>query len=352
MPLDHYMTMGNSGLCVSAFCLGGMTFGDAGFGTDAAASRRIMDHFIERGGNFIDTANQYGRGSSEEIIGEHLGSNPAKRDRLVIATKYSKNLHDKDPNGGGAGRKSITAACEASLRRLRTDYIDLYWQHYEDPFAPLEETMRALDDLVRSGKVRFLGFSDAFAWKVVKAQLTSLRHGWNPLIALQIEYSLLERTVEGELIPMALDMGLGVTPWSPLRGGMLSGKYGRDNMKAESTGRAGWIARDANERALCIVDSVRLVARKCGSTPARVALAWLRAQPGVTAPIIGARTIAQLDDNLGALDLVLAPDDMAELNRVSNPTLNFPADFLRVAGAASYGGMTVNGRNFGPDPVP
>ena len=346
------MTLGNSGLCVSAFCLGAMTFGDQSFGTDAAASRKILDHFIDRGGNFIDTANQYGRGRSEEIIGEHLGADPAKRDRLVIATKYSKNLHPKNPNGGGAGRKSITAACEASLRRLQTDYIDLYWQHYEDLFAPLEETMRALDDLVRSGKVRFIGFSDAFAWKVVKAQMTAQSHGWNPLIALQIEYSLLERTVEGELIPMALDMQLGVTPWSPLRGGMLSGKYGRENMRAESPGRAGWIGRDANERAFAIVDALRSVAGRNDTTPARAALAWLRAQPAVTSPIIGARTISQLDDNLAALELVLSPDDIAELTRVSRPTLNFPADFLSVAGAASYGGMTVNGRTFGPDPVP
>jgi aryl-alcohol dehydrogenase-like predicted oxidoreductase len=352
MPLDQYMTLGHSGLCLSAFGLGAMTFGEKSFGTDAAESGRIMDRFIERGGNFIDTSNQYARGRSEEIIGGYLGSNRTKRDRLVIATKYSKNLDPKNPNSGGASRKSVTAACEASLGRLRTDYIDLYWQHYEDLFAPLEETMRALDDLVRSGKVRYLGFSDAFAWKVVKAQLTAQHHGWNPLVALQIEYSLLERTVEGELIPMALDMRLGVTPWSPLRGGMLSGKYGRENMQAESAGRAGWIGRDANERAFCIVDTLRSVARRCESTPARVALAWLRAQPGVTAPIIGARTIAQLEDNLAALHLALAPEDIAELNRVSNPTLNFPADFLRVAGAASYGGMTVNGRTFGPDPVP
>jgi aryl-alcohol dehydrogenase-like predicted oxidoreductase len=237
------------------------------------------------------------------------------------------------------------------LRRLQTDYIDLYWQHYEDPFAPIDETMRALDDLVSSGKVRFLGFSDTFAWKVAKAQLTAQFHGWNPLIAVQIEYSLLERTVEGELIPMARDLGLGVTPWSPLRGGMLSGKYGRENMKAESAGRAGWIARDANERVFCIVDTLRSIARTRESTPARVALAWLRAQPGVTAPIIGARTVAQLDDNLAALELELELEDIAALNKVSNPTLNFPADFLRVAGAASYGGMTVNGRSFGPDPV-
>jgi len=352
MALTDYRILGSSGLCVSAFCLGAMTFGDASFGTDAAESRRILDHYLDRGGNFIDTANQYSRGRSEEIIGEHLGSDPVKRDRLVIATKYSKNLDPKDPNAGGASRKSIIAACEASLRRLRTDYIDLYWQHYEDPFASLEETMRALDDLVRAGKVRFLGFSDAFAWKVVKAQMTAQHRGWNPLVAIQIEYSLLERTVEGELIPMALDLGMGVAAWSPLRGGMLSGKYGRENMRAESPGRTGWIARDANERAYAIIDCLRSVARRLESTPARVALAWLYARPGVTAPIIGARTIAQLDDNLAALDLALAAADIAELDAVSQPALNFPADFLRVAGAASYGGMSINGRRFGPDPVP
>ncbi|HLY57659.1 MAG TPA: aldo/keto reductase, partial [Stellaceae bacterium] len=239
MPLNHYVTLGRSGLCVSPFCLGTMTFGEEwGFGSDPKSSIAILDHYMDRGGNFIDTANIYNGGHSERILGEHFGRDPEKRQRAVIATKYSANLHPGDPNGGGARRKSIIAACDASLKRLQTDYIDLYWQHWDDLFTPVDEVMRALDDLVSSGKVRYIGFSDTPAWKVATAQVTAQFRGWAPLIALQIEYSLLERTVEGELIPMAQAMGLGVTPWSPLRSGVLSGKYSRNNMTAESAGRA------------------------------------------------------------------------------------------------------------------
>lgn len=352
MPLNHYVTLGRSGLRVSPFCLGAMTFGEEwGFGSDEATSKRIIDRFIERGGNFIDTANTYNRGHSERIIGDHLGRDPAKRDRVVIATKYSANLHAGDPNGGGANRKSIVSACEESLKRMRTDYIDLYWQHWEDPFTPVEETMRALNDLVASGKVRYIGFSDTPAWKVAQAQTIAQFRGWAPLVALQIEYSLLERTVEGELIPMAMEMGLGVTPWSPLRSGVLSGKYSRDNMNAQSGGRAAWIARNANERTFAVLDTLIDVARKRNTTPARAALAWVCARPGVSSPIIGARTLEQLDDNLAALELRLTDEDIATLDAASKPKLNFPADFLLNSYTASYGGMTVNGRNFPVNPM-
>ena len=347
MPLDHYVTLGRSGLRVSPFCLGAMTFGEEwGFGTDEATSKRIMDRYIERGGNFIDTANTYNRGHSERIIGDHIGRDRAKRDRVVIATKFSANLHSGDPNGGGANRKSIVAACEQSLRRMQTDYVDLYWQHWEDPFTPVEETMRALNDLVVSGKVRYVGFSDTPAWKVAQAQVIAQFRGWSPLIALQIEYSLLERTVEGELIPMAIDMGLGVTPWSPLRAGVLSGKYSRSNMKADSAGRAPSVARNANEHTYAVLEVLNSVARTRETTPARVALAWVSSRQGVTSPIIGARTLEQLDDNLAALELALTPDDIEALNVVSKPKLNFPAEFLVNSHNASYGGMTVNGRSF------
>src|SRR6516225_11431925 len=192
MPLDQYVTLGRSGLRVSPLCLGAMTFGeDLGWGTSVEESQQIMDRYVELGGNFIDTANFYTRSHSEKIIGDHVGRHPARRDRLVIATKFSGNLYPGDPNGGGSSRKSIVAACESSLRRLQTDYIDLYWQHWEDPFTPVEETMQALESLVASGKVRYLGFSDTPAWKVATAQLTAQFRGWAPLIALQIEYSLL-----------------------------------------------------------------------------------------------------------------------------------------------------------------
>ena len=230
MPLDHYITLGKSGLRVSPFCLGAMTFGeDWGWGSTEEESHKIISRFIELGGNFIDTANFYTHGHSEKIVGDYLAHKSRRRDQLVIATKFFASLYTGDPNAGGAGRKSIIAACEASLRRLQTDYIDLYWLHCWDKFTPIEETMSALNDLVTQGKVRYLGFSDTPAWKTAEAHITAKFRGWAPLIALQIEYSLLERTVEGDLVPMALELGLGVTPWSPLKQGVLSGKYKRED---------------------------------------------------------------------------------------------------------------------------
>ena len=347
MALNHYVTLGRSGLKVSPLCLGAMTFGQEwGFGTDEATAARLMDRFIERGGNFIDTANIYTAGHSERIIGNHVGRDAAKRDRLVIATKFGGNMHSGDPNGGGANRKSIFANCEMSLRRLQTDYIDLYWMHWEDPFTPVEETIAALNALVEAGKIRYIGFSDTHAWKVARAQSVAEFRGWAPLIALQIEYSLLERTVEGELIPMAQALGLGVTPWSPLRSGVLSGKYSRNHMKAESAGRADWVARNANEHTFEVLDVLADVARKRETTPARAAIAWVSSRPGVTSPILGARTEAQLDDNLAAIDLKLAPEDIAALDAVTRPKLNFPSKFLTGAVPASYPGMMIDGRDF------
>lgn len=347
MPLDHYVTLGRSGLRVSPFCLGAMTFGEEwGFGSSVEDSQRIMDRYLELGGNFIDTANTYNRGHSEVIIGDHVGHDRAKRDRVVIATKFSANLHAGDPNGGGANRKSIVSACEQSLRRLRTDYIDLYWLHWWDPVTPVDETMRALDDLVRDGKVRYLGFSDTPAWKVAQAQVMAELRGWTALVGLQIEYNLLQRTVEGDLIPMARELGLGVTPWSPLRSGVLSGKYTRENSKADSPGRQAWIDRNMNEATFKVVDVLIEVARDVGDTPARVALAWVLARPGVASVIIGARTIAQLDDNLPALEVKLTAEQIARLDAASTPRLNFPADFLKGSWQASHGGLTINGESY------
>src|SRR5258708_6575476 len=213
MSLNHYVSLGNSGLRVSPFCLGAMTFGeDWGFGSGEEESKQVLDKYIDCGGNFIDTANVYTKGHSEKIIGDHLGRHPSRRDRVVIATKFFGNMYSGDPNGGGASRKSLTAACEQSLRRLQTDYVDLYWMHCWDRFTPMEETMRALDDLVAAGKVRYIGFSDTPAWKVTQAQVTSMTRGWTPLIALQLEYSLLERTIEGELIPARASWGWELHP--------------------------------------------------------------------------------------------------------------------------------------------
>src|ERR1700738_4074833 len=304
MPLDHSLTLGHSGLRVSPFCLGAMTFGeDLGWGSSVKGSESIIDRYLALGGNFIDTANLYTKGHSEKIIGDHVGRHPNKRDRLVIATKFSGNLYIGDPNGGGSSRKSIVAACEQSLRRLQTDYIDLYWLHMWDHHTPIEETMAALEDLVRAGKVRYLGVSDTPAWKIVEANVTARFRGWSAFIGLQIEYSLLERTVEQELVAMALELGVGITPWAPPKGGVLSGKYTRHNAGQIKPDR-GFIADTVfTEKTYAIVDELDIIAKAHESTVARVALAWVQAQPGVTSTLIGARRLAQLEDNLKALDV-------------------------------------------------
>ena len=352
MLLDHYVTLGRSGLAVSPFCLGAMTFGkEWGWGCDVKESEAIIDRYLEEGGNFIDTANIYTHGHSEKIIGDHLGRYPARRERVVIATKFFCNLYPGDPNGGGTSRKSLVSACEQSLRRLQTDYIDLYWMHVWDRFTPIDETLRALDDLVAAGKVRYIGFSDTPAWKVAQAQVTAHFRGWAPLIALQIEYSLLERTVEGELIPMARELGLGVTPWSPLKGGILSGKYARANAGKAQPGRGERVAAALTERARAVIEVLIKVAQDLNTTPARVALAWVQSRPGVTSTIIGARTLAQLEDNLSALELTLPPEQVAALDQVSKPSLNFPTEYLIRLETFARGGMTLNGETFPEQPL-
>src|SRR4051794_15111430 len=344
MALTDYVTLGRSGLRVSPFCLGAMTFGeDWGWGSSVAESERIIVRFIERGGNFIDTANVYTKGHSEQIIGDFVGCDHARRDRMVIATKFFGNLFPGDPNGGGAGRKTIVSSCEQSLRRLQTDYIDVYWMHCWDRFTPAEETMRALDDLVTVGKVRYIGFSDTPAWKVSQAQTIAHLRGWAPLVALQIEYSLLERTVEGELIPMAREMGLGVTPWSPLKSGVLSGKYTRENAASVKADRGERVTQNLGDRTYGIIDELIAIGNELTASPASVALAWVQSRPGVASTIIGARRMDQLEQNLAALELRLTADQIARLDRLSKPTLGFPMQFLNVAGTFSQGGTTVNG---------
>lgn len=344
MPLDHYVTLGRSGLRVSPFCLGTMTFGEEwGWGSGAAESQRIFDRYADLGGNFVDTANVYTKGHSEKILGDHLKDSPSKRQRTVIATKFFGTMRNGDPNSGGAGRKSLIAACEQSLRRLQTDYIDLYWMHCWDVNTPIEETMRALDDLVASGKVRYLGFSDTPAWKVMEAQMLARFRGWSPLIALQLEYSLLERTIEGELVPLALEHGLGITPWSPLKSGVLSGKYTRENAGQIKAGRGEWATSALNEKTYTLLDAMAKIAKDAGSTPARVALSWVRNRPGVASTILGARTLEQLEDNVAALDLPLTAEQTAVLDQLSAPQLNFPFDFLKRAAAFSGSGTTING---------
>jgi aryl-alcohol dehydrogenase-like predicted oxidoreductase len=346
MALTDYVTLGRSGLRVSPLCLGTMTFGeDWGWGSTIADSVKILDAYTTAGGNFIDTANIYTKGHSEKIIGDHVGRDRARRDRLVLATKFLGNMFPGDPNGGGSHRKSVVSACEESLRRLQTDYIDLYWMHFWDQFTPIDETMRALDDLVRAGKVRYLGFSDTPAWKCAEAQVTARHLGWSPVIALQIEYSLLERTVEGDLVPMAIEMGMGVTPWSPLKGGVLSGKYSRSGASSqEGRGSSPWVQNHLNERTFKVLDVLQAVAKEVNASVAQVALAWVQAQPGVTSSIIGARTMAQLDDNLKALDVRLNAAHLRALDEATRPVLSFPHEFLRYVTDNVQGGTTVNGR--------
>jgi aryl-alcohol dehydrogenase-like predicted oxidoreductase len=342
--LDSYVTLGHSGLRVSPFCLGAMTFGeDAGFGSSPKESERILAHYLDRGGNFIDTANIYNNGHSEKILGDFFAKGGARRDRAVIATKFFCSLFPGDPNAGGAGRKAIVSQCDESLRRLQTDYIDLYWLHNWDRFTPVEETMRTLDDLVTAGKVRYLGFSDAPAWKVAQAQLIAGFRGWAPLIGLQIEYSLLQRTVEGELIPMAEELGLGVTPWSPLKGGLLSGKYTRENADTLKSDR-GAMHGTLTEKEYVLLDRLKEIAGELDTTAAAVSLAWVQGRPGVTSTIIGTRRMDQLDANLDALGVALTPEQAASLDDLTQPALNFPADFNRdLSPNFSLAGATLNG---------
>ena len=343
MSLDHYVTLGRSGLRVSPFCLGAMTFGeDFGWGSSVEESQQIIDRYIELGGNFIDTANFYTKSHSEKIIGDHIGRHPSRRDRLVIATKFSGNLYPGDPNGGGSGRKSIIAACDNSLRRLQTDYIDLYWLHNWDVHTPIEETMAALEDLVRAGKVRYLGVSDTPAWKIVEANMLARFRGWSAFVGLQIEYSLLERSVEQELVPMAQEFGLGITPWSPLKSGALSGKYTRANAGKVENGRA-FAAHFLNDKTYTVVEELEAIAKAHGSTPARVALAWVQGRPGVTSTIIGARRLAQLEDNVKALELVLSADERARLDGATQPVFGFPQNMQPMFPSIHHGGSRVNG---------
>lgn len=345
MPLDHFVTLGRSGLRVSPLCLGTMTFGqDWGWGSPPDEAARILDRYLDLGGNFIDTANVYTKGHSEKIIGDNLGKATSKRQRMVIATKFFGSMLTGDPNSGGSGRKAIAAACDESLRRLQTDYIDLYWMHCWDRNTPIEETMRAQDDLVAAGKVRYIGFSDTPAWKAMEAQMIAKFRGWAPLIALQLEYSLLERTIEGELVPMALEHGLGITPWSPLKAGVLSGKYTRANAGEVKADRGKGATSALTEKAYAVIDELVNISKELQSTPARVAISWVQHRPGIASTIIGARTLKQLEENLAALDVKLKSKHEECLNALTAPTLNFPYGFVHNGAARfSAGGTTING---------
>lgn len=346
MSLKNFVTLGRSGLRVSPLCLGAMTFGDDwGWGADVKESEAMMSAYLDRGGNFIDTANIYTNGHSEKIIGDFFKARKGQRDRAVIGTKFYCNLFDGDPNGGGAGRKAMVAQCEESLRRLQTDYIDLYWLHNWDISAPIDETMRALDDLVRAGKIRYVAFSDIPAWRTAEAQTIAAFRGWSPIIALQLEYSLLERTSEGELFPMAQSMGMGIMPWSPLKRGHLTGKYRRSD---SANGPSAIIGRPS-EKDFDIIEQLLEVSEEIGKPAAAVALAWVLKQPGVASPIIGARNTEQMLQNLEALEVSLSDAHIQRLNEVSKPQLNFPyAVNHYMAPALGFPNTTIDGKKIGP----
>jgi aryl-alcohol dehydrogenase-like predicted oxidoreductase len=328
----EYRYLGRTGLKVSELCLGTMSFGG---GTDEATAHRMLDRFVDVGGTFIDTADVYSAGVSEEIVGRWLERR--SRDDLVIATKAYGGM-GPGPNDSGTGRKHLLSAVEASLRRLRTDYIDLYQTHVFDDGTPMEETLSTLDGLVRSGKVRFLGASNYAGWQLQKSIDLAHRHGWEAFSCLQPLYNLLDREAEWDLVPVSQNEGVGIIPWSPLRGGWLSGKYRRDmdgpppGSRVDADPDAGgwpeaWQTY-ANDRTWDVIDTLVDVAEKTGRSPAQVALRWILQRPGVTAPIIGARTPEQLEDNLATADSPLSDEHMDLLTKVSDRSLPYPFGLL------------------------
>ena len=321
----RYKLLGNSGLRVSELCLGTMTFGeDWGWGADKEESRAVFRAFAEAGGNFLDTANIYTNGTSETLVGEFVKGD---REKWVIATKYSLNTRPGDVNACGNHRKNLFQAVEASLKRLGTDYIDLLWLHIWDSLTPMEEVMRAFDDLVRMGKVLYIGISDSPAWIVSQANTLATLRGWTPFIGLQIEYSLKERTPERELLPMAKALNIGVTAWSPLGGGVLTGKYNQPN---PVDGRLSMTDQPFQilDRDLKIAETVLEIAREIGKSPAQVALNWLRNRPNPIIPIIGARRLSQLQDNLACVDFNLTGEQLQRLDNISAISLGFPQELL------------------------
>jgi len=318
----QYRLLGRTGLRVSELFLGAMSFGDGG--ASLAESRRIIDRYGDAGGNVVDTANVYRGGQSESILGELLRG---RRDRFVVATKYTLSRDITDPNAAGNHRKSLALSLEQSLKRLRTDYVDIYWAHLWDRHTPVDETMRALDDAVRAGKILYVGISDAPAWVVAQANTLAHWRGWTPFAGLQVPYNLLKRDIERELLPMAESFGMTVAAWSPLAHGVLTGR-----------------PSDLTPRQHAVVAAVREVADEIGATPARVAIAWTRSHSAAVHPILGASTSEQLADNLGALDTTLSEEQVRRLEAAADFTLGFPGDFLTQAHPGAFGAAGI-----GPD---
>ncbi|MDQ4137620.1 MAG: aldo/keto reductase [Actinomycetota bacterium] len=318
-----YRTLGRSGAIVFAHALGTMTFGAE---ADEATSHELIDAYVEAGGNFLDTADVYSSGRSEEIIGTWLAAHPTDAKQLVLATKARFPM-GPGPNDLGTSRRHLRTALDDSLRRLGVDHIDLYQLHAWDGLTPLVESLRFLDDAVRAGKIGYYGFSNFTGWQLTKAVMLAERHGWSPPVTLQPQYNLLVRGIEHEIVPAALDAGMGLLPWSPLGGGWLSGKYRRDVPPTGSTrlgenperGMEAWKERNASERTWRILDAVTEIADAHAVSPSQVALAWLSAQPAVTSVILGARSVEQLRDNLAAVSLQLDPAELKRLTEVSAP---------------------------------
>ena len=347
----NYQLLGRSGLRVSDLCLGTMTFGDDwGWGAEKDQARKIYDAFREAGGNFIDTANIYTNGSSEKLVGEFIAGH---REEVVVATKYSNAASGftgqpgTDANAGGNQRKNMVQAVESSLKRLGTHYIDLYWLHIWDQMTPVEEVMRAFDDLVRAGKVLYVGISDAPAWVVAKSNTMAELRGWTRYVGLQIEYSLLERTVERELVPMAKDQQMSVLAWSPLRNGLLTGKYLPENVKqsqAEGSRMHSEMMKGfgtVEESTHATVREIVAVGEELGVSAAQVALAWLRTRPVPVIPIIGARKLGQIEDNICSLDVKFSSEQLQRLDKISAVSMGFPHDFMALepVKAIVFGGM-------------
>lgn len=333
----RYRTLGASGLRVSELVLGAMTFGEqGGVGAPIEECRHILDTYADAGGNTIDTAINYRGGASEKILGQLLAG---RRESFVLGTKYTISRDPSDPNAAGNARKNLRASLETSLRRLNTDYIDVYWVHMWDRATPIEETMRALDDAVRAGKILYVGISDAPAWVVARANTLAVWQGWSPFIGIQVPYSLLQRDIERELLPMAETLGLGVTAWSPLAGGILSGKYSRPGNTTDDT-RLDPASLD--ERAHAVAKAVQNVADARGATPSQVAIAWTMTRSSSIHPILGARRADQLRDNLGALDVQLSAQECAQLEAATGFEAGFPSDFIAQTSSWVFGAALIH----------
>jgi aryl-alcohol dehydrogenase-like predicted oxidoreductase len=345
MKVNEYTTLGRTGLRVSPLCLGTMTFGtEWGFGAEEQVSQQMFDAYIDAGGNFLDTADGYTNGHSEELVGKFIEARKL-RDFAVVATKFTFGAQPKNPNAGGNGRKNIYRALEGSLRRLKTDYVDLYYLHAWDTVTPVEEVLATLTDLVREGKIRYYGLSDTPAWYVARAQTLAEKEGKERIATLQLEYSLVERNIEREHVPVAQELGIGVCPWSPLGGGLLSGKYTRKGDGATGEGRligGNPIFNKFSERNWKIVEALADVSKKLGKPAAQVALNWVATQPGVTSTILGATKVAQLQDNLASLSFEIPAELRQRLDQASALEPAHPYNFFQpvIQGRIS-GGTTV-----------